>query len=630
MFSFGKKDALAEDKNIAQESKDEGADGGETAEGEAEPEKQQEEEEQADKQAEGDKKEGSKMSAGIRKFFSMGKREKEGEAKQEEAATTEENKDEEAKAADAERKSSPEAKHRQRSKSPHKKFPFEIKFGKKKEKSESDLKEKEAQNVEVAQTSEGEAKEAEVQQSETAAAADVQTESAAVSQEPEDKEVKEAEEVQETITEEQIETKVSTSTQQESAPTQETSEEPAAAAATTSSEAGLPAEAGQETATEDKDQPVTETQSTPASDAGKPAARGRRFPFGFMFGRRSERAKSADRTSAAKTEDAGIAEGEEQPETVNKVIETSASVPDVHLHATNYDDNQPAEQDKPKSDEAAETAEETSSKTKESHVHRGIKWPQFGGKKTQKQEEPKEKEAVDANETAESRQTADDSQLSADDKESSTPKGKKSLLGKGIFRIFSPRRDLQKSLTMDADDREGVISYSVEGEGQIMAADTEWRSKTASLDSKGRIPKSSTTGADRTEMVAVVADSVTDTDKCDVDDAAVSSHLVVVAIDFGTTYSGYAFSFAHDARSAAMQIHMMRRWEGGDPGVVNQKTPTTILLTPSRQFHSFGFTARDFYHDLDQAEANKWLYFEKFKMNLHYCAVSDLSDLFHI
>ncbi|MEQ2204630.1 hypothetical protein XENOCAPTIV_016099, partial [Xenoophorus captivus] len=41
------------------------------------------------------------------------------------------------------------------------------------------------------------------------------------------------------------------------------------------------------------------------------------------------------------------------------------------------------------------------------------------------------------------------------------------------------------------------------------------------------------------------------------------------------------------------------RWEGGDPGVSNQKTPTTILLTPDRKFHSFGYAARDFYHDLD-------------------------------
>ena len=89
--------------------------------------------------------------------------------------------------------------------------------------------------------------------------------------------------------------------------------------------------------------------------------------------------------------------------------------------------------------------------------------------------------------------------------------------------------------------------------------------------------------------------------------------LVVVAIDFGTTFSGYAFSFTRDASS----IHMMRRWEGGDPGVTNQKTPTTLLLKPDGTFHSFGFGARDFYHDLDASDSKKWLYFDKFKMSLH-------------
>ncbi|XP_045147347.1 heat shock 70 kDa protein 12A [Echinops telfairi] len=89
--------------------------------------------------------------------------------------------------------------------------------------------------------------------------------------------------------------------------------------------------------------------------------------------------------------------------------------------------------------------------------------------------------------------------------------------------------------------------------------------------------------------------------------------LVVVAIDFGTTSSGYAYSFAKEPEC----IHVMRRWEGGDPGVSNQKTPTTILLTPERKFHSFGYAARDFYHDLDPTEAKQWLYLEKFKMKLH-------------
>ena len=97
-------------------------------------------------------------------------------------------------------------------------------------------------------------------------------------------------------------------------------------------------------------------------------------------------------------------------------------------------------------------------------------------------------------------------------------------------------------------------------------------------------------------------------------------HFVVAAIDFGTTYSGYAFSFTRDPDS----IHMMRKWEGGDPGVTNQKTPTTLLLKPNGEFHSFGFGARDQYHDLEELEAKKWHYFEKFKMSLHSSQVSSL------
>jgi hypothetical protein len=56
-------------------------------------------------------------------------------------------------------------------------------------------------------------------------------------------------------------------------------------------------------------------------------------------------------------------------------------------------------------------------------------------------------------------------------------------------------------------------------------------------------------------------------------------------------------------------------------GVINQKTPTTILLTPNLEFHSFGFFARDFFHDLDPIEAKRWLFFEKFKMHLHHIQV---------
>ena len=92
------------------------------------------------------------------------------------------------------------------------------------------------------------------------------------------------------------------------------------------------------------------------------------------------------------------------------------------------------------------------------------------------------------------------------------------------------------------------------------------------------------------------------------------SYSTVVAIDFGTTYSGYAYAFTHDPDN----VSIMRKWEGDDPGMNNQKTPTILLLTPEQRFHSFGITARDCYNDLDPREASKWLYFDKFKMILHH------------
>ena len=90
-------------------------------------------------------------------------------------------------------------------------------------------------------------------------------------------------------------------------------------------------------------------------------------------------------------------------------------------------------------------------------------------------------------------------------------------------------------------------------------------------------------------------------------------HPFIVAIDLGTTYSGYAFCATSDPDN----IFLMRRWEGGDPGVINQKVPTSMLLNPKMEFHSFGYTARDTFHDLDPAEAREWYFLERFKLKLH-------------
>lgn len=88
---------------------------------------------------------------------------------------------------------------------------------------------------------------------------------------------------------------------------------------------------------------------------------------------------------------------------------------------------------------------------------------------------------------------------------------------------------------------------------------------------------------------------------------------VVVAIDFGTTYSGYAYAFTRSPE----EVHLMRHNDAGHLGGLAAKMPTILLLNERGGFHSFGYEAREAYHDLDEAETRKWLYFEKFKMELH-------------
>ena len=92
-----------------------------------------------------------------------------------------------------------------------------------------------------------------------------------------------------------------------------------------------------------------------------------------------------------------------------------------------------------------------------------------------------------------------------------------------------------------------------------------------------------------------------------------NARRIVVAIDFGTTYSGYAYAF----RRKPDEIHLMRRNEAGQVGGPSHKIPTILLMDEREQFHAFGYDARDMYHDMTEEESRNWLYFEKFKMELH-------------
>ena len=93
-----------------------------------------------------------------------------------------------------------------------------------------------------------------------------------------------------------------------------------------------------------------------------------------------------------------------------------------------------------------------------------------------------------------------------------------------------------------------------------------------------------------------------------------ATYIAVVAIDFGTTFSGFAFAFNH--RDGEKGIHMNKEW-GTDQGYATMKAPTCLLLNPNKSFNSFGYEAQDRFAELEEEEAREYYYFEKFKMVLH-------------
>ncbi|NXJ88032.1 HS12B protein, partial [Corythaixoides concolor] len=85
----------------------------------------------------------------------------------------------------------------------------------------------------------------------------------------------------------------------------------------------------------------------------------------------------------------------------------------------------------------------------------------------------------------------------------------------------------------------------------------------------------------------------------------------VVAIDFGTSYSGYCFSLA----SGTDQIRQV--YWGTEHGLKTPKTPTCILFDQKKQFRKFGYDAVMKYKSLPSSEAGSWYFFENFKMKLY-------------
>ncbi|XP_062579147.1 heat shock 70 kDa protein 12B-like [Saccostrea cucullata] len=91
---------------------------------------------------------------------------------------------------------------------------------------------------------------------------------------------------------------------------------------------------------------------------------------------------------------------------------------------------------------------------------------------------------------------------------------------------------------------------------------------------------------------------------------------LVAAIDFGTTYSGIAFSFKHDYENDPLKVRS-NNWTAGFRVLQTLKTPTCILFNKDKEFDSFGYEAEDKYSELAEDEENEELYYFKgFKMSL--------------
>ena len=91
--------------------------------------------------------------------------------------------------------------------------------------------------------------------------------------------------------------------------------------------------------------------------------------------------------------------------------------------------------------------------------------------------------------------------------------------------------------------------------------------------------------------------------------------VFVVAIDIGTTYSGYAFSPRPADASDQPKINT-NIWTGSK--LLSLKAPTTVLLDENKELMAFGYEAENQFSELvSEKEHKTYFYFHQFKMLLH-------------
>lgn len=101
--------------------------------------------------------------------------------------------------------------------------------------------------------------------------------------------------------------------------------------------------------------------------------------------------------------------------------------------------------------------------------------------------------------------------------------------------------------------------------------------------------------------------------QCPTDETSQEDEKIVVAIDFGTTYSGFAYS-----RTKNSEI-ILQKWDpiAADKVDASLKTPTSLLLDDKNKFEAFGFKAEQLYKEYaEDGKHENFRFFRNFKMKL--------------
>ncbi|XP_060591654.1 heat shock 70 kDa protein 12B-like [Ruditapes philippinarum] len=97
-----------------------------------------------------------------------------------------------------------------------------------------------------------------------------------------------------------------------------------------------------------------------------------------------------------------------------------------------------------------------------------------------------------------------------------------------------------------------------------------------------------------------------------------TKRLLVGAIDFGTTFSGWAYSFKHDYDLDPTKANI-KHWLSGSGNLMTEKTPTCALVNPDgKTLKAFGYDAENEYRELlDRGDDKMFYFFKRFQMKLY-------------